>query len=176
MKKLLFLISMLVISGCANIAAYQPSSLYNGGYTEEKISDAVYEVRFTGNNTDPLTIQTYWLYRASELTLEKGFDGFEILNPSPNEIPSSFSGNLRIKCPDLNLVCLVAMRDPWEEAHAVIHLLKGAIKPVPFRVFDARTLNARMTPIVKGKNCGDPGLMFATSKVCPHDNSYITSP
>lgn len=176
MRTLITLTLAVAIAGCANTAKYQPSHPYSGGYTEQKLSDSVYQVRFTGNNTDQLTIQTYWLYRAAELTIEKGFDSFEIISPSPTEVPTRYSDSIRIKCPDLNLMCLVDRRTPWEEARAEIRMFKGLVKTVPYRVFDARTLKARMTPVVKGKNCGDPGLMIATSKVCPHDRSYIVSP
>lgn len=81
-----------------------------------------------------------------------------------------------MKCPDLNLMCLADRRNPWEEARAEIRMLKGKVRPVPYKVFDAKELKARMTPIVKSKNCGEAGLMLATSKVCPHERSYIWSP
>jgi hypothetical protein len=166
----------LLISGCANIATYQPYSMYNGGYTDEQLSEAVYKVSFSGSLTNQLTVQTYWLYRAAELTLEKGFDGFEILDASPTERPTALSGNYRVRCEDLNLMCLANGHNSLEQASAVIHLLKAPVKPVPYKVFDAKVLKERMTPIVKGKNCGESGLMFATSQVCPHDKSYLVAP
>lgn len=120
MRILITLARAAAVIGCANIARYHPSNAYSGGYTDEKISFSVYKVRFTGNNTDQLTIQTYWLYRAAEFSLEKGFDGFEIISPSPTEVPTWYSDQVRVKCPDLNLMCLADRRYPWEEALAEI--------------------------------------------------------
>lgn len=162
----------LLVGGCANTARYQPSDGYYGGYTDQKISDSSFKINFSGNNTDLLTIQTYWLYRASELTLEKGFDGFEILDPAPTDKPAG-NTSYRVRCPDLNLVCSQHHRTPWMDAFATIRLIKGTIKAVPFRVFDARALKISLDPIVKGKSCGDPGLMLGTAKVCPHDKGYL---
>ena len=163
---------VLFLCGCANTAKYQASDWYSGGYKDEQISESEYKVYFNGDNTDLLTIQTFWLYRASELTIEKGFNGFEILAPLPDEKPA-YSTYFRVPCLDLNLVCSHHERTPWMDAYATIRLIKGTVKPIPYRLFNAHDLKRSLDPLVKGKNCGDSGLMFATSKVCPHDKKYL---
>ena len=52
-----------------------------GGYSEEKILDNLYRVEFEGNqHSKPEKIQNYLLYRCAELTKEKGYDYFTIIN------------------------------------------------------------------------------------------------
>lgn len=172
MKITFIFVLALTISGCANTAKYQPSDWYSGGYKDIQISDSEFKIYYSGNNSDLLTIQTYWLYRATNLTLEKGFDGFEILNVRPDP-QSSLSTHYRVACPDLELFCFRSSSTPWIEAYATVRLIRGNIKPTPYRVFDARALKEKLAPIVDGKNCGDPGIALATSKVCPHDKGYL---
>jgi len=174
MKIVMLVASALLMVGC-NVAKYQPYNWYSGGYADQEISESSFRIDFHGNQTDLLTIQTYWLLRASELTLERGFDGFEIVDPAPTDRAPSSTGWLRtsyrVRCPDLNLVCTQHSRTPGMEAFATIRLIREPVNTIPLKVFDAHVLKASLDPIVKGKNCGGLG----TSKVCPHDKSYLFS-
>jgi len=59
---------------------YQANGLL-GGFSANELREDVYRVEFGGNGyTTGETAQTYWLYRCAELTLEKGYYGFEILS------------------------------------------------------------------------------------------------
>ena len=179
MKIVILIASSLLITGCANTVKYQPLSWYSvsGGYTEQEISQSLFKIKFSGNNTDLLTVQTYWLYRAANLTLEKGFDGFEILDPSSADDPTKkfLSSHYRVRCPDLNLICSKGTRTPWIDALATIRVINAPIDTIPYKLFNARTLKEQLEPIVNGKDCGDPGLVFGTAKVCPHDKSYLVA-
>ncbi|WP_232843078.1 CC0125/CC1285 family lipoprotein [Allopontixanthobacter confluentis] len=73
----------LAVSGCAHHSTpYQPISSANrvaGGYSDIQISEDRYRVSFAGNRlTSREQVETYLLFRAAELTLEKGMDWFAI--------------------------------------------------------------------------------------------------
>jgi hypothetical protein len=71
-------LSMLgVLAGCGGgPTLYQPASgVY--GYSEQQIEDNRYRVTFAGNDLSPAeTVQNYLLYRAAEVTLDRGYDYF----------------------------------------------------------------------------------------------------
>ncbi|WP_193170871.1 CC0125/CC1285 family lipoprotein [Nisaea nitritireducens] len=70
---LLFLVLLLpVLAGCASPTPYAPLT-DRFGYKDSSIESNRYRVSFSGNSsTDRETVETYLLYRAAELTLEKG--------------------------------------------------------------------------------------------------------
>jgi hypothetical protein len=52
-----------------------------GGFDVKELRPDVYRVKFQGNGyTTRESVQVYWLYRCTQLALEKGFAGFEILS------------------------------------------------------------------------------------------------
>ena len=71
---------LLALGACAIETPYQPG---NGGYgyREQQIEDNRYRVSFAGNPSTPReTVQNYLLYRAAELTVQKGFDYFTVVD------------------------------------------------------------------------------------------------
>jgi hypothetical protein len=148
------LILAFAMVGCAT--TYQPSSL-TGGYSEEQISPGVWHLYYGGNGyTTSETVQTFWLYRAAELTLAQGYDGFEILVPANvdaygprSDLPipmhldgtqkPSLSGNIRM------------VRKPFTARPPVL--------------FDAAALKAALEPRAKGALC--------QGNVCPHVHAYL---
>ena len=72
------IVLVILLSNCST--PYQPKGAL-GGYSEEKILDNLYRVEFEGNqHSKPEKIQNYLLYRCAELTQEKGYDYFTIIN------------------------------------------------------------------------------------------------
>jgi hypothetical protein len=66
------------LAGCAT--SYQSNSL-TGGYSQTQLAPDVFRVSFRGNGyTTPERAQDYALLRASELTLEKGFTCFALVD------------------------------------------------------------------------------------------------
>lgn len=135
-----------------------------GGYSDKHVDEDVYRVTYSGNGpASRESIQTYWLYRATELTLEKGFDGFEIISPLQ-------LGSLNLD-PQRQKVALIYIpmpddsRKPFFEAD--IRLLKGPVKAAPPKTFDARMLQAALEPYVKAEKKCDSG------NVCPHIKRYL---
>lgn len=50
------------------------------GYTETRMEDGAWRVAFTGNRATSLaTAENYALYRAAEITLRGGFEGFAVI-------------------------------------------------------------------------------------------------
>ncbi len=76
---LLLVLLLPAIAGCASPTPYAPlSDRY--GYKDSIIESHRYRVSFSGNSsTDRETVETYLLYRAAELTLEKGADYFVVV-------------------------------------------------------------------------------------------------
>lgn len=74
----------LLLGGCATSSTpYQPASPSNrvsGGFSEVRLGADRYRVKFTGNTlTSRDKVEGYLLYRAAELTLQQGYQWFEII-------------------------------------------------------------------------------------------------
>jgi len=69
----------VLLAGCITPTPYRPAVGPGPGYREQQIEDDRYRVTFRGNRVTPReTVETYLLYRAAELTLERGFDYFVV--------------------------------------------------------------------------------------------------
>jgi hypothetical protein len=69
-----------VLAGCGQPTPYQPAA-EGYGYGEQQIEDNRYRVSFAGNElTAADTVQNYLLYRAAELTLDRGYDYFTVVD------------------------------------------------------------------------------------------------
>lgn len=152
MKRLLASLAALGLAACAS--TYDPESM-TGGFSEEELTPTVWYVTYAGNGyTTNETVQTYWLYRAAELTLSKGYDGFSIvsardrvsLGPSVDELV------------DEGLV-----GKPW--ISTAILMLKHPLQERPGITFDAAAVKSYLGPYVEGEKCG--------GNVCPHVPEYL---
>ncbi len=87
MKKLTLALAaaaaLTVLSACATPTPYAPAMTaagYNPGYSDTRIEDNRYRLSFAGNDmTKRDTVENYLLYRAAELTLDSGYDWFEVV-------------------------------------------------------------------------------------------------
>lgn len=86
---------LLLLAGCAT--PYQTFELFGrGGYQETKLSDDAYQVAYYGNHVTPFeTINSLLLYRTAVLTVENGFDYFEVQG-GYRRTPLSVYGGFRI--------------------------------------------------------------------------------
>ncbi|WP_116092353.1 CC0125/CC1285 family lipoprotein [Sphingomonas crusticola] len=70
----------LALTGCATPTPYQPLSRPGslaGGYSDIQIEPNRFRVSFSGNSmTSRDTVETFLLYRAAQLTVDRGFDWF----------------------------------------------------------------------------------------------------
>ena len=71
------------LSACATATPYQPNipgQAVSGGFSEQRIEANRFRVSFAGNSlTSRETVEGYLLYRAAELTLQQGYDGFSVV-------------------------------------------------------------------------------------------------
>ena len=76
------------LSACATATPYQPNVRGNaasGGYSDYRIADNRFKVSFSGNSlTSRDTVERYLLFRAAELTLAQGYDGFVLADREVN--------------------------------------------------------------------------------------------
>ena len=74
-----------LLGACATATPYQPLGARgtgaSGGFSDIRLAPDRYRVTFAGNSmTSRERVETYLLYRAAELTKERGFDGFTIVD------------------------------------------------------------------------------------------------
>ncbi|MDH3472417.1 MAG: hypothetical protein OEM59_01895 [Rhodospirillales bacterium] len=71
----------LLLAACAlPPTPYQPAEGSRYGYSEEQIDAETWRVRFAGNSvTERAVVEDYVLYRAAELAVAQGADGFVVL-------------------------------------------------------------------------------------------------
>lgn len=76
------------LTACATATPYQPNVRGNpvsGGFTDQRITDNRFKVSFSGNSlTNRDTVERYLLFRAAELTLAAGYDGFVMADRETN--------------------------------------------------------------------------------------------
>lgn len=81
MKKLIIVFSLLLLL-TACVTPYQPETITRpiaGGYSEMKLNDDLYKVRFRGNaNTSKVDVEKMFLRRCAELTKQNGYKYFYI--------------------------------------------------------------------------------------------------
>lgn len=161
-------IAFLVLLGACS-TPYQPAGWFSmrGGYDEKELEPGIWRVTFGGNGyTSRESAQTYWLYRCAELTLEKGYDGFQILSgmqllepriPSDPVVPVS-------SAPVYIPMYMDESSKPTIQGD--IRLLKKPFEPAPPKIFDATELKLALESFVKGDKCG-------IGNVCPHVHRYL---
>ena len=85
------LLLMAVLVACGHPTFYQPAS--NGyGFAEQRLEDNRYRITFRGNSITPLpVVENYLVYRAAEITLQNGYDYFEIADKRTNKSTRYFA-------------------------------------------------------------------------------------
>lgn len=91
-----------LVAGCATQTPYQPAAKRGEyGYSETQLTDNRYRISFNGNPATPVeTTKDYALLRSAELTLQKGYDWFELADRgSDRKLRSNASVGSRIGFP-----------------------------------------------------------------------------
>jgi len=79
---------LLFETACASLTSYGPLGEH-GGYTERRLAPAEYEVTFEGDAAaSPDLLHRYLRYRCAELTIEEGFDAFDVRAIIPGSRPA----------------------------------------------------------------------------------------
>ena len=76
--KILVVIAVIIMAGCASQPDYRQAKQGGFGYTESKLSDTQYRVHFKAKGTDKAKAMDYAMLRAAELTLLEGYDWFVV--------------------------------------------------------------------------------------------------
>lgn len=73
--------SVMGLAACASSTPYEPASEDSKyGFSEQQIEDNRFRISFKGNAlTEREMVENYLLYRAAELTVEKGYDYFLVV-------------------------------------------------------------------------------------------------
>ena len=81
MKRLtLFVVFLCVLQACASYSPYQPAGKNGYGYRHTQLSETQYRVDFKARDLEQGKAVDFAMLRAAELTLEKGYDWFEVVD------------------------------------------------------------------------------------------------
>lgn len=91
MIRFALLLMLPLLAACVAPTPYMPADPATGtGFSEIRIEDNRFEVRFIGNSaTPPEVVQRYMLFRAAELTLSTGNDWFRIVRRGGPELSAA---------------------------------------------------------------------------------------
>jgi len=175
MKKesvLLCVVLMLLVSGCVTPYAHMG---FPGGYREKDMGRNVWRITFAGNGyTSFETVQTFWLYRCSEVALQKGYTGFKILSDvrltmtvSSDQLIADSSVPV-LRPAQMIFIPMDTLPKPAIEADVLF--LNGEIEHKPPKVFDAKILKEALEKYVKPDGKKTDG-----KNVKPHVHDYLYS-
>ena len=69
------------LAACSSPTPYREAAESKYGYQDQKLEENRYRVTFAGNHlTKRSTVENYMLYRAAEVTANRGFDYFQIVS------------------------------------------------------------------------------------------------
>ena len=84
----------LGLAACETATPYQPRAAGNatyGGFTDTRLDDTHFRVTFQGNAaTSREQVDNDLLYRAAELTVQNGFDWFEMIDRNTHDRATSY--------------------------------------------------------------------------------------
>lgn len=166
LKVIVQVLFAFVLSAC--VSPYGPSTI-SGGFDQTQMREGVWRVSYYANAyTSEETVQTFWLYRCAEITLEQGYDGFQILsNVELTSAPGQFADATPALYRDgARLIPVVENGfDGKPYMVANIALLRAPLPDRPRVVFDAQALKSFLEPYVTGQRCN--------GNVCPHVHRYL---
>jgi hypothetical protein len=69
---------MMLLAACAAQPSYRAADESGYGYSESQLTQDQFRIHFRGRGDNTARAIDYAMFRASELTLEKGFDWFDV--------------------------------------------------------------------------------------------------
>ncbi|QNM82535.1 hypothetical protein H8M03_11085 [Sphingomonas sabuli] len=81
-------LALALLAGCSTATPYQPLGYGNqqGGYASQQLDQNHFRVMFIGNTlTSRQQVENYLLYRAAELTVQRGSNCFTIVNKDTDQ-------------------------------------------------------------------------------------------
>jgi hypothetical protein len=121
MKKMLIVIAALMLGACAT--GYQAKG-FGGGYSDVQVDENTYRVTFEGKGTrtSKESVENMMLYRAAELTKQKGYDWFTVNDRDGDEKWNMTYGRVGVS------------------ATATIQMFKGKKPENALRSYDAQSV------------------------------------
>ena len=159
---IVLLTGAVLLAACGTPTPYQPV-IDGHGYAEQPLETDRYRVTFSGNSlTARETVENYLLYRAAEVTLERGFDYFVVAEEDVERntrYRTTFSGvgapfgsfyGSRFRGPYFGGGLSTATSRPINsyEAYANILLRRGDKPADNPEAYDARDVLARLDPTI----------------------------
>lgn len=81
MKRLCLVVAYLfLLQACASYSPYQPANQSGYGYSHTQMSDNQYRIDFKARDIEQGKALDYAMLRAAELTIEKGYDWYEVVD------------------------------------------------------------------------------------------------
>lgn len=162
-----------LLAGCSTTTPYQRAGTDGSryGFDEQRVEADRYIITFSGNSrTDRNTVETFLLYRAAELTVERGYDHFMLVRREMDEdrrlVETGGSGYSSLFGPRYYhpRYGWLHWRDPfWDdvnirevtrfEASAEIVMASGPAPADP-DAYDAREVISNLGPRVRAENEG----------------------
>lgn len=153
------------LAACATATPYQPSRDGQGGYSEQRIENNRYRIRFIGNSSTPReTVENYMLYRAAELTLNAGYDYF-IMSANDTEARTRYSQSVSAyggpgwgwgwgrggwrPYDGIGFGVSSAMPITDYNAQAIVLMLKGQKPDGDPAAYDARAVRESLGPLIQ---------------------------
>lgn len=85
MKRLaLIVVYLFLLQACASYSPYQPAKNDGFGYRHTQLSETQYRIDFKARDIEQGIAVDYAMLRAAELTIEKGYDWFEVVDRENN--------------------------------------------------------------------------------------------
>lgn len=94
MKQILAGAALITLAACATPTPYQQAGTTDRyGFDQTQIERDRFRISFSGNSlTDRETVENYLIYRAAELTLERGQDYFWVIDRATDENTRTYPG------------------------------------------------------------------------------------
>lgn len=149
--RFLVAVSVVLSLGCLGATRYRPHKGYKGGYAEVRLNENTYKVSFAANGfTARTTAEAYLMYRCAELTVQSGYDHFEILEANGGWTPWNPESRRGAAAPDSDAWVSAGLRE-HERHHApaygaVIRTIKGEAQPGSY---DAHQLVRYLAPSIR---------------------------
>ncbi len=155
--------ALALLSACTTPTPYQPvagTSAYHVGYSDTRIEDGRYRISFAGNDaTTRETVENYMLYHAAELTLNSGYDWFEIVKRATDSTTrtTTYDDPIAYRFYGRGRWGAWGFGDNWNsdsfeytryEASAEILMHKGAKPEGQADAYDARSVKQNLEPKV----------------------------
>lgn len=158
----------VLLAACASQPAYRAADSGGYGYSERQLTEDQFRIHFRGRGDDTGRAMDYAMLRASELTLEKGFDWFDVASRDTlvdrEQVPAtSTSTALGVSYATVQdcglLTCTtyhrpvpqyqtsVSMGDQRSEVEVIMEVRMGkGMRPSDQTSYDARELYSRLKP------------------------------